>query len=46
MIRFGEFNSDWAYKDAAAVGNADRNLFAIPASALLSNPNLVQNPGY
>ncbi len=46
LVRFGQFTKDWQFKDPAAVGNADRNLFSIPSNALLSNPNLVQNPGY
>jgi hypothetical protein len=46
MIRFGEFTRDWEFKDAGAIGNADRSVFPIPTNALLSNPNLVQNPGY
>ncbi|MCX2679900.1 RagB/SusD family nutrient uptake outer membrane protein [Galbibacter sp. EGI 63066] len=46
MIRFGQYNKDWDFKDPDAVGNSDRNLFPIPASQLPLNPNLVQNPGY
>ncbi|MEM7382232.1 MAG: RagB/SusD family nutrient uptake outer membrane protein [Bacteroidota bacterium] len=46
LLRYGQFTKDWPFKDPAAVGNADRNLFPIPAVAILSNPNLVQNPGY
>lgn len=46
LIRFGQFTKDWPYKDAGAVGDENRNLFPIPAGAILSNPNLVQNPGY
>jgi hypothetical protein len=46
LIRFGQFTSTWLYKDAAAIGNADREIFPIPSDAILSNPNLVQNPGY
>lgn len=47
MIRFGKFNGSWEFKDATE-GSADghTNLFPIPSSALLSNPGLVQNPGY
>lgn len=47
MIRFGAFRGSWKFKDAnesSADGHTD--LFPIPSSALLSNPNLVQNPGY
>ena len=46
LIRFGQFTSDWQLKDPAAVGNTDKNLFPIPASQLILNPNLSQNPGY
>ncbi len=46
MIRFGQFTRDWEFKDAAAVGDETKNLYPIPVNALLSNPNLVQNPGY
>lgn len=43
MIRFGAFKNAWEFKEA---GDGHTDLFPIPASALLSNPNLVQNPGY
>ncbi|ELR71503.1 SusD, outer membrane protein [Fulvivirga imtechensis AK7] len=43
MIRFGVFDDAWEFKEA---GDGHTNLFPIPASALLSNPNLVQNEGY
>jgi len=46
LIRFGQFTKDWEFKDPAAVGDANRNLYPIPSNAILSNPNLVQNPGY
>ncbi len=46
LIRFGKFTSDWPYKEPSAVGDENRNLFPIPSNALLSNPNLKQNPGY
>ena len=46
LLRFGQFTKDWEFKDPAAVGDANKNLFPIPLTALLSNPNLVQNPGY
>lgn len=46
MIRFGQYTRDWEFKDPGSVGNADRNLYPIPINALLSNPNLEQNPGY
>jgi hypothetical protein len=47
MIRFGAFRGSWQFKDASE-GSADghTDLFPIPSSALLSNPGLVQNPGY
>ena len=45
MILFGQFTRDWEFKDPGAV-DAGKNLFPIPSNALLSNPNLVQNPGY
>lgn len=43
MIRFGVFN---AAKEFKAATDDHVNLFPIPSNALLSNPNLVQNPGY
>ncbi len=46
LIRFGQFTKDWQFKDAAAIGDDNRNLYPIPSNAILSNPNLVQNPGY
>ena len=46
LIRFGQFTKDWEFKDPAAVGDTNKNLFPIPLTALLSNPNLNQNPGY
>ncbi|NQZ44298.1 MAG: RagB/SusD family nutrient uptake outer membrane protein [Flavobacteriaceae bacterium] len=46
MVRFGQFTRDWEFKDAGSVGDETKNLFPIPTNALLSNPNLVQNPGY
>ena len=46
MIRFGQYTRDWEFKSASAIGDANRNLFPIPAPQLLLNPNLVQNPGY
>ena len=46
MIRFGQFTRDWEFKDPGAVGDDSKNLFPIPSDALLSNPTLVQNPGY
>jgi len=46
LVRFGEFTSDWEFKESASVGDETKNLFPIPTNALLSNPNLTQNPGY
>jgi hypothetical protein len=46
LIRFGEFTKDWPFKEPSSVGDVNRNLFPIPSNALLSNPNLTQNPGY
>jgi starch-binding outer membrane protein, SusD/RagB family len=43
MIRFGAFRNARGFKEA---GDGHTDLFPIPASALLSNPGLVQNPGY
>ncbi|WP_431162508.1 RagB/SusD family nutrient uptake outer membrane protein [Flagellimonas beolgyonensis] len=46
MIRFGQYTRDWEFKEASAVGDTNRHLFPIPASQVILNPNLVQNPGY
>ena len=46
LIRFGQYTRDWPFKDPAAVNNPDKELFPIPASQVILNPNLVQNPGY
>ncbi len=46
LIRFGQFTKDWAFKSPDAVGDETKTLFPLPPSALLSNPNLTQNPGY
>ncbi|WP_035335496.1 RagB/SusD family nutrient uptake outer membrane protein [Dokdonia sp. PRO95] len=46
LIRFGQYTNDWTLKSPSAVGDTSRNLFPIPASQLLLNPNLTQNPGY
>jgi hypothetical protein len=43
MIRFGVFNAAREFKEAT---DDHVNLFPIPGNAILSNPNLVQNPGY
>ncbi|PIE48775.1 MAG: RagB/SusD family nutrient uptake outer membrane protein [Flavobacteriales bacterium] len=46
LIRFGKFTDAWEFKEAASVGDETKTLFPIPTNALLSNPNLTQNPGY
>lgn len=46
MLRFGQYTRAWEFKDPASVGDATKRLYPIPINALLSNPNLVQNPGY
>jgi hypothetical protein len=43
LIRFGKFTEAWAYKDNT---EGFRVLYPIPSSALITNPNLVQNEGY
>lgn len=43
MIRFGVFKAKKQFKPE---GDGHTDLFPIPASALLSNPGLKQNPGY
>ena len=51
LIRFGQFTDQgiWAWKGglkAGKVTEAFRNLYPLPASELLANPNLTQNSGY
>jgi hypothetical protein len=52
LIRYGLFTSGsylWPYKGGVQNGKgveAYRNLFPIPNTDLINNPNLVQNPGY
>ncbi|UCC24896.1 MAG: RagB/SusD family nutrient uptake outer membrane protein [Gemmatimonadales bacterium] len=52
LVRFGLFSGGayiWTYKGGNAAGGAlpdYRDLYPIPASELLANPNLTQNPGY
>lgn len=43
QIRFGTYTDPWTFK-----GNTEefRKLFPIPATAIATNPNLEQNPGY
>ncbi|MGS2762204.1 RagB/SusD family nutrient uptake outer membrane protein [Sinomicrobium sp. M5D2P9] len=43
MIRFGVFTDTWEFKENT---EEFRVLYPIPATALVSNPNLAQNPGY
>ena len=43
LIRFGQFTTTWEFKDNT---QDFRVLYPIPASAIISNPNLTQNPGY
>lgn len=43
QIRFGTFTDEWDMKPAS---DESRRLFPIPATAITSNPNLEQNPGY
>ncbi len=44
LVRFDQFTAPWGLKEVD--GDSNLNLFPIPETALLSNPNLVQNPGY
>ncbi len=46
LLRFDQFTKDWEHKKTEEVGNSTRKLFPIPLAAIISNPNLVQNPGY
>jgi hypothetical protein len=52
LIRFGLFTSGdylWSWKGGQQAGQAVadfRSLYPLPASELLANPNLTQNPGY
>jgi hypothetical protein len=50
LIRFGKFSSGiWAWKGGVAAGkvtDAYRELYPLPASELVANPNLKQNTGY
>ncbi len=51
LIRFNQFseNGVWPHKGGVAAGKTTepfRNLYPIPASEILANPNLTQNPGY
>ncbi len=52
LIRFGQFTTAsylWAWKGNTPAGQAvgaHRNLYPVPSSDLVANPNLIQNPGY
>lgn len=46
LIRFGQYTRDWLFKAPGSIGNDTYILFPIPASQILANPNLIQNPGY
>jgi hypothetical protein len=52
LVRFGRFTGStyiWAWKGGVQAGtgtDAFRDLYPLPASELVVNPNLVQNPGY
>jgi len=51
LIRFGQFTDQgiWPWKGGVKEGRTTEsflNIFPIPASDLLANPNLQQNPGY
>jgi len=43
MIRFGKYEGTWGFKTDA---NPIHRLFPVPASAIILNPKLKQNPGY
>ncbi|WP_242121058.1 RagB/SusD family nutrient uptake outer membrane protein [Aestuariivivens sediminicola] len=43
LIRFNKFADTWEFKDST---DDTKRLFPIPTNAILSNPNLEQNPGY
>ncbi len=52
LIRYGLFTGGtyiWAWKGGVAAGQSTesfRDLYPLPASELITNPNLTQNPGY
>ncbi len=52
LVRYGLFTGGtylWAWKGGAAAGTATesyRDLYPLPASELVANPNLKQNPNY
>jgi len=43
LIRFGQYLRAWNLKDA---GDSHLEIFPIPTSDVLANPNIDQNPGY
>jgi hypothetical protein len=43
LIRFNKFADTWEFKDST---DETKRLYPIPTNAILSNPNLTQNPGY
>ena len=52
LVRFGLFtggNYIWSWKGGTQAGTTTesfRDLFPLPASEVIANPNLKQNPGY
>ena len=52
LVRFGRFTGGtylWSWKGGVQAGRATetfRDLYPLPASELVTNPNLTQNPGY
>ncbi len=52
LVRFGRFTGSallWAWKGGSQAGTGTetfRDLYPLPASELITNPNLAQNPGY
>ncbi len=52
LVRYGLFTGPgyiWSWKGGTQAGTATetfRDLFPLPASEIVANPNLIQNPGY
>jgi len=46
LVRFGKFTTGYEFMDESTIGDDTKNIYPIPANAILSNPNLIQNPGY
>jgi starch-binding outer membrane protein, SusD/RagB family len=51
LVRYGRFTTSgvWSWKGGTQAGGTTdgfRDLYPIPANEIVSNPNLVQNPGY